>query len=268
MDAQQNDAAGAAQNGIAQAPGVQSGTQGLTEDGLRQRITQLERQVEDLSGLAQLGLLTGGVAHEINNLLTGAMGFTYLLGRQFAGGESSERKMLNAVSSELTRCATLTKSLVQHSRTIPISRQPVELIGLLRSTLEEAGPLMISRQIVPRWEVQDNAVWIQGLPSQLETMFSGLFLNAADRSSPDCDGRSMRVRVTRTDKETVVSLQDSTGPGDPPTVLEPLYQATPGLAPFAFIIAKAVMKEHNGRMELNRNQEGLLCSLRFPRLER
>lgn len=258
MDAQQNSL----------TPVASVGTLSATEDALRQRIAQLERQVEDLSGLAQLGLLTGGVAHEINNLLTGAMGFTYLLGRQFTGGESSEKKMLNAVSSELTRCATLTKSLVQHSRTIPISRQPVELVGLLRSCLEEAGPLLIARRLVPRWEVSESALWIQGLPSQLETMFSGLLLNVADRSQADSDGAHVVVRMTRTDKETVVSLQDSSGPGTQPSVLEPLYQATPGQAPFALIIAKAVMKEHNGRMDLIRNQEGLLCSLKFPRLER
>lgn len=302
---------------------------------LLHRLQEAQGQVGELERLAQLGLLMSGVAHEINNLLTGAIGFTYLLGRHLNGSEGverperperPERKMLSSVSTELHRCAALTRGLVQYARSVRFNRQAIALGPLVLRVVDGMGGRFEQRGIRLDLEVSTEACLVLGVLSQLETMTRGLLLSAIDRVSPGRsaaggsgsdlrlsldaermdglrqEGRSghgmfpgrgtdpglqatksvtkkrdaeqladgapwVRLRLEKNAGVVLLEVADSSGGGEAPTVWEPLMQSVPGEAPFGLLIAKAVVKEHGGKMELGRDEIGLVCGLRFPRLQ-
>lgn len=244
-------------------------------------IEALEGQVGELNRWAHLGLLVSGVSHEINNLLTGAIGFTYLLGRHVGQSEGPERKMLSSVSTELHRCAALTRGVVQYARSIRPQREVVPLETLVQRAATAVRPQFEAHGISLQVNLKEQDLKVLGVPSQLETTARNLLLSALDRTlaaSPGETGtaggpsgagreRSVWLRMERDGNTVLLEVVDSSGGGEPPSVWEPLMNAVPGQAPFGLLIAKAVVKEHGGKMEMARNETGLVCGLRFPRFQ-
>lgn len=232
---------------------------------LREALSHRDTYIRDLERLAQLGLLMSGVAHEINNLLTGAIGFTYLLGRQLPSQEGAEKRMLSAISSELTRCSALTRGLVGYARGARLSRQKLDLQSLVGASVDALQPQFAKQQVQLTLTMNTDQWEVQGARVPLETMLRGILLALLERSAASSGERQVHVRLNASDSQLELELRDASGPGDVPTVLDPLVQPAQGEAPFAWIVAKAVMKEHGGRLELGRDAIGLICSLRFPR---
>lgn len=234
-------------------------------EALVHEVETLRAQVLELERLAGLGLLLSGVAHEINNLLTGAIGFAYLLGRQVGGTEAPERRMLTSISTELNRCAVLTRSLVHYASAQRTTRQIVDLSALVVRVAERMRPTFGAKGIDFRLQVAGTGM-IKGTHVQLEAVVRGLLLGALDRLGGK--GKAEWVVLTVEARAGMVTLEllDSSGAGESPSVLEPLLQPVQGEVPFHLIIAKAVVKDHGGKMELARNAQGLMCTLRFPSL--
>ncbi|MFM7203323.1 MAG: hypothetical protein ACKO6N_21250 [Myxococcota bacterium] len=232
---------------------------------LREALAHRDAYIRDLERLAQLGLLMSGVAHEINNLLTGAIGFTYLLGRQLPTQEGAEKRMLSAISSELTRCSALTRGLVGYARGARLSRQKLDLQALVSASAEALQPQFAKQQVSLNLTGAAEPWEVQGARVPLETMLRGILLALLERSAAASGMKQVLVRLHASESQLEIELRDASGPGEVPTVLDPLVQPAQGDAPFAWIVAKAVMKEHGGRLELGRDATGLICSLRFPR---
>jgi two-component system NtrC family sensor kinase len=65
--------------------------------------------------LASVGLLAAGIAHELNNPLTGVLTFTHLVRKQLPDG-SPEAEDLDLVIQETKRCATIIRRLLDFAR--------------------------------------------------------------------------------------------------------------------------------------------------------
>src|SRR5512144_2020711 len=88
------------------------------EQKVADRTKALHRaQAEALRGeqLASVGLLASGVAHELNNPLTGILTFSHLL-RQKMPDKSADAEDLDLVIRETKRCAAIIKRLLDFAR--------------------------------------------------------------------------------------------------------------------------------------------------------
>jgi two-component system NtrC family sensor kinase len=74
-------------------------------------------QAEAIRGekLASVGLLAAGIAHELNNPLTGILTFSYLV-RENVSDDSPEAEDLDLVIKETKRCATIIRRLLDFAR--------------------------------------------------------------------------------------------------------------------------------------------------------
>jgi two-component system NtrC family sensor kinase len=96
---------------------------------LHDLVETLEQKVEERSAalraaqaevaqgekLASIGLLASGIAHELNNPLTGVLTFTSLLRRKMPDG-SDDAEDLDLVISETRRCASIIRRLLDFAR--------------------------------------------------------------------------------------------------------------------------------------------------------
>jgi PAS domain S-box-containing protein len=145
-----------------------------------QDLTDLKRTEERLrraQRMEAVGRLAGGVAHEVNNMMTIILGFSDLLTR--AQPKESETRELNEIRKAALRAAKITTQLLAFSRQQVL--QPVQL--RLGVAVEEMLPVLrlmlpanVKVELAP--PALDPAVLIDR--SQLEQVLINLAFNARD----------------------------------------------------------------------------------------
>jgi two-component system NtrC family sensor kinase len=88
------------------------------EDRVKERTAELlsaRAEVTQGQKLASIGVLAAGIAHELNNPLTGVLTFTSLLRKKAADG-SEDAEDLDLVIGETKRCASIIKRLLDFAR--------------------------------------------------------------------------------------------------------------------------------------------------------
>ena len=149
------------------------------ENEARRKTEELLRQSQKMDAIGQL---TGGVAHDFNNMLAVIISGTSLLERRLAKGEDVKR-LIDGISDAAHRAAGLTQRLLAFSRQLPLAptaidaNQMVKSISeLLRQTLGEATVLetVLAGGL---WKTHADA-------NQLENAILNLAINARD-AMPD-----------------------------------------------------------------------------------
>jgi PAS domain S-box-containing protein len=149
------------------------------ENEARRKAEALLRQSQKMDAIGQL---TGGVAHDFNNMLAVIISGINLLERRLAKGENVKR-LIDGISDAAYRAAGLTNRLLAFSRQLPLAptaidaNQMVKSISeLLRQTLGEATVLetVLAGGL---WKTHADA-------GQLENAILNLAINARD-AMPD-----------------------------------------------------------------------------------
>ena len=172
------------------------------EDGAVERIALFARDVTDRRNLEErlahaqkleaVGELTGGVAHEFNNLLMVLRGNLELLQGALALGETLVPVMARCVRA-VDRGAHLTGQLLSFARKHPVRPEVCDLTLLVR---EEAAMLeqMLGETYALRVKASDT-IEVEVDPRQLEQALLNLVINARDAMP---NGGTIAVNVYRT----------------------------------------------------------------------
>jgi signal transduction histidine kinase/CheY-like chemotaxis protein len=140
---------------------------------------RLEAQIRQTQKMDAIGQLTGGLAHDFNNMLAVIISALNLLKRRIDRGESNLNELIDAAVDGARRAATLTQRLLAFARQQPLSPEPMDpnkfvsgISVLLRRTLGETVRLET---------VLAGGLWrIHADAGQLETAILNLAVNARD----------------------------------------------------------------------------------------
>jgi PAS domain S-box-containing protein len=158
-------------------------TRDLTERKLAQEALEHSReQFHQAQKLEAVGKLTGGVAHDFNNILAAIMGSLGLAQRRMAQGEDIARFLENAMQAA-RRGATLTQRMLAFARKQELQLEPVDMIDGVREVAE-----LLARTIGPHITITTR--FPLAVPpvladrAQLELALMNLVVNARD-AMPD-----------------------------------------------------------------------------------
>jgi PAS domain S-box-containing protein len=156
--------------------GTVSGFFGLGIDVSQRHL--LEARLRQSQKMEAVGQLTGGIAHEFNNLLQVVVGNVHLLETDIPNTLASLRSF-GAIKRNVTRGAELTSRLLSFSRQQPLAPRPVvidkvlaEMQDMLSRTLGETIQIAVEPAV---------AIWTaEADPGQLENALLNLALNSRD----------------------------------------------------------------------------------------
>ena len=111
--------------------------------------------------LASVGLLAAGIAHELNNPLTGVLTFTHLVRQQVPDG-SPEAEDLDLVIKETKRCATIIRRLLDFAREKTPEKKFSDINELIGETvrLVEQPAQVADIDIITDFDEELPAIWI------------------------------------------------------------------------------------------------------------
>lgn len=156
--------------------------QGFVEDITERKRLEMERdkleeQLRNSQKLEAVGQLTGGVAHNFNNMLQGMIGNLYLA--QLDAAEEVQ-PFLGAAQAAADRAAEMVRQLMVFAQQgVPMACQPIDWFEVVRNTVEICratfDPKIAIAENLPQGEGM-----IKGDPGQLGQVVMNLMLNARD----------------------------------------------------------------------------------------
>ncbi|CAN5407511.1 CHASE3 domain-containing protein [soil metagenome] len=141
-------------------------------------LRETERQLRQSQKMEVIGQLTGGVAHDLNNILTVVTGGVEMLADGVAGQPALE-KIAEMVDRAIGRASELTNGLLSFARKQPLRPRSIDVNALIADTAKLLAATL-GEQIEIRIDPAENLRPALADPSQLGSALINLALNARD----------------------------------------------------------------------------------------
>jgi PAS domain S-box-containing protein len=184
-------------------------------DSLQAEMRERERAeaaLRQLQKMEAVGQLTGGVAHDFNNMLQGMAGSLEMAGRRAGEGRIADvLRYLDQAHQAVDRAAGLTQRLLAFARRQRLEPKPMDpdalvagMADLIRRTMGPAIRLEL--------RLRDSRVRILCDPGELESALLNLCINARD-AMPDGGQLTISTEDIRLSAADATG-QEGTAPGD------------------------------------------------------
>jgi len=221
---------------------------------------RLQREVIQQEKMAAIGMLAGGVAHEINNPIGGILAFTQLMKRD-AEGNKALMEDLEEIEKAAVRCKKIVSDLLDFSRVSKEGdRTEVDINVLLEKVFPFIQREMRSYNVELSFKGDPNLPPVLGHADKLQQVFINLMTNACHAMSK---GGTLVVQTKRVegDQAVMVRVRD-TGPGIPRDLCERIFDPffttkEPGKGTgLGLSISYRIVKEHGGEITCETPEEG------------
>ena len=226
---------------------------------------QLEAQLRQSQKMEAIGVLTGGIAHEFNNLLMPILGNTEMLLSEHHENDS-DFQPLSHIQIAGNRAAVLIRQMMAYGRKSTSQRTSVKLENIVNETitlLERTIPsnISIKKDITP------DLPPMLGMPNEIHQVIFNLCINAS-HAMPD--GGELTIALKREGDFIVLRVTD-TGTGMSQATVERMFD------PFfttkevgkgsglGLSVVQGIVDQHKGHIEVNTTLgKGTTFNLYFP----
>ena len=231
------------------------------------RARQAERRARNAERLAELGSMTGGLAHEIKNPLS-TIGLNAQLLREAIvdaelAPEMRDRLLarLDALSREAERLRGILTDFLQFAGQVKLDAQPRDLSGIVTEVTDFFHPQCDQNRIVLRTQLADHPVMVRVDERLLKQALLNLMINATQAMEEQAAARGtagteqpraeLIVRLVEAKNEAQIHVID-TGPGIEHSRLDeifhPYVSLKSGGTGLGLPSARRIIEEHGGRL--------------------
>ena len=226
---------------------------------MRKDLEEAHLQLVESERIASIGKMAAGVAHEINNPLSGILIYAELL-RESLKKEPERSKDVQEIIDQTLRCKNIVSELLEFSRQSVGKITSFGLKELIDKTLNLLVNQAFFQNITVTKEIGPDIPRMVGDFGQLQQVFTNLFINAAD--AMDGKGKlGINARFESARNQFVIRVSD-TGPGIPEGLREKIFEIFFTTKPagkgtgLGLTITKNIIKLHGGDVRIECPPEG------------
>jgi len=145
----------------------------------RHRRAEAENRLIQSEKQASVGRLAAGVAHEINNPLTGILTFTRILQRSNDIGDKSQSH-LQKIAESTVRVRKIVKGLLDFSRQTELDQEPTDVNRLIRTVISAMDNQALVKGVTITFNPGENLPMLTLDRSQFQSVLINLIINAFD----------------------------------------------------------------------------------------
>ena len=179
---------------------------------------KLEEQYHQVQKVESIGRLAGGVAHDLNNLLTPILGYGQLMFNDFEEGDK-RKGYLKQIMQASERARDLVGQLLAFSRKQTLQYQPLNINTVIKK-FSELLRRTIREDIALVFDLNDDIKTVEADVGQIEQVLMNLSVNAADAmpdggqltfvtSMIDCHNDIVRCGLNSSHQHMVLTVRDT-----------------------------------------------------------
>ncbi len=244
---------------------------------------RLEEKLQRSQKMESLGLLAGGVAHDLNNILSGIVSYPELLLLDIPE-DSRLRKPIETIMESGNRAVSIVQDLLTIARGVATAKMPVNLNRLINEYLKSPEFSQLERYnpaVTFKTRIDDSLLNVNGSYIHLRKIIMNLIVNASEAiegtgvvtistTNQYLDKPLKAYDDVRTGEYAVLSVSDN-GAGissvDLNRIFEPFYskkvlgRSGTGLG---LAVVWNVVQEHEGYINVRSEPQGTTFDLYFP----
>lgn len=182
---------------IPDAAGHELGDLARAFNDMVRRLSEAQRQLTQADKLASVGRLAAGVAHEINNPLTGVLTYASFLQKRLQDKPEMAAD-LEVVVRETKRCREIVRGLLDFSRQTPPQHRPTDINDVVRRGVAVIMNQLTLRRVALDFDLADGMRPVPADANQIQQVVVNLVMNAADAIGDG--GGTIHVRTSATQR--------------------------------------------------------------------
>jgi PAS domain S-box-containing protein len=235
---------------------------------IEEDLEQTHKMLMQSEKMAGLGRLAAGVAHEINNPMSGIMLYANLVQEEL-GADHPLSSDLQTIIHEAERCKVIVADLLEFSHQTTYEMELVNLNDVIQKTLTilQHQPLFQNVKIIR--ELDPELPPIYGNAIRLNQVVMNIVVNAVQ--AMEGHGQLRITSRSRANQDINEILIEDSGPGIDNKFLEKIFdpffttKATGEGTGLGLSVSYAIVKEHKGSIRVSSSPEtGTTFTLRFP----
>ena len=219
----------------------------------RENEKALQQELNLTSRLASIGEVAAGIAHEINNPLTGVIGFAQML----AAMEMPEqmREAVDVINDGARRTAGIVQKLLTFARRNKTTKEYVDINAVLNSTLDIRAYEMKTNSIEVVSRFDPDLPKTMANTGQLQQVFLNIVINAEQAMAMAHVTGKLSIKTEIVNSKIRVSIADN-GVGITKENLNKLFdpffttKGDNGGTGLGLSISYGIIKEHKGKIKV------------------
>ncbi len=226
-----------------------------------------QKQIIQSEKLASLGKLAAGIAHEINNPLTGVLTYSSMMLEELKDTEYKED--LETIVSETLRCRKIVREILNFARETRIEKEVANLNRVINETLSILENHISFHNIVINKHLDEGCPPMSLDINQIKSVINNLALNAADAMP---EGGTITIGTSYNNHDNTVTIEvTDTGFGIPEEnitrIFDPFFttkQTGKGTG-LGLAVTYGIVKKHNGQITVRSTPgEGTTFTISLP----
>jgi signal transduction histidine kinase len=237
---------------------------GVSVNNMARQLAQFQSTMRKTEQFRLLGQVSGGLAHQIRNGVTGARLAIQLYARERPGNASNSEEALGVALRQLSLVEMHLQKILNLGREREVQFEPCDLSHVLHDVVALMVPQGRHMDVTLSL-TGSTSISVLGDPGQLQQLFLNILTNALEAAGP---GGIVEVRLGINDCRQAVAEIFDDGPGPAAaiaeTVFEPFVTGKPEGVGLGLAVARRIATMHGGSIGWKRDRHRTCFHVEVP----